>query len=29
MAGTRKSVTLRFLAAPMDVNYRGYVGGGK
>ena len=29
MAGERRSVTLRFLAAPMDANVRGYVGGGK
>ena len=29
MAGQQKSVTLRFLAAPMDANVRGYVGGGK
>ena len=29
MAGAQRSVTLRFLAAPMDANVRGYVGGGK
>lgn len=29
MAGHQRSVTLRFLAAPMDANVRGYVGGGK
>lgn len=29
MAGARRSVTLRFLAGPMDANVRGYVGGGK
>lgn len=29
MPGTQRSVTLRFLAAPMDANVRGYVGGGK
>lgn len=29
MPGTDRSVTLRFLAAPMDANVRGYVGGGK
>ena len=27
--GGQKSVVLRFLAAPMDANVRGYVGGGK
>ena len=29
MPGERRGVTLRFLAAPMDANVRGYVGGGK
>ncbi len=29
MPGEQRSITLRFLAAPMDANVRGYVGGGK
>lgn len=29
MAGTQRSVTLRFLAAPTDANVRGHVGAGK
>ena len=29
MSGRQRAITLRFLAAPMDANVRGYVGGGK
>ena len=29
LVGGQKKVVLRFLAAPMDANVRGYVGGGK